>query len=429
MEQIEHSLLPLDQHNARKIYILHGLGDIGKTQLAIAYCRKYQKTYSAILWLNGNGKDTLLQSLAALATDARIDGIQALTATAATYGQETAEKAKAVLRWLALEGNCQWLVVFDNVDRDHPTKVDDSQAYDIELFFLATDHGSILITTRLSYLGLLGKSTQVSRVDSEQAFRILIENSHLPRSLEMGSLLTRLGGLPLAIVQAGRYIRETGTSCQKYLQLYNTSWTELQTHVARLYNYPNRSVHTTWSISYKRVKRLDPRATELLQLWAYLDHQDLWFQLLLQDLVESEIRFKETVKTLLAYSLIESQEDAESYSIHPVVHDWCVESIGQSRSDLTLLALTIVGFAAPSQSELEYWVIQRRLLPHANRYVQRFVVDDVLDTEKEPDLDYTFHILGDLYADQGKLAKAEKMYERALNGKEKVLGPDHIFTL
>ena len=37
--------------------------------------------------------------------------------------------------------------------------------------------------------------------------------------------------------------------------------------------------------------------------------------------------------------------------------------------------------------------------------------------------------LGILYADQGKLAEAEKMYQRALQGKEKALGAEHISTL
>jgi len=37
--------------------------------------------------------------------------------------------------------------------------------------------------------------------------------------------------------------------------------------------------------------------------------------------------------------------------------------------------------------------------------------------------------LGLLYADQSKLAEAEKMYQRALDGYEKALGPEHTSTL
>jgi hypothetical protein len=41
----------------------------------------------------------------------------------------------------------------------------------------------------------------------------------------------------------------------------------------------------------------------------------------------------------------------------------------------------------------------------------------------------TVHNFGDLYAKQGKLDKAEKMYRWALEGKEKALGAEHTLTL
>src|SRR5947199_7180089 len=37
--------------------------------------------------------------------------------------------------------------------------------------------------------------------------------------------------------------------------------------------------------------------------------------------------------------------------------------------------------------------------------------------------------LGDLYGDQGKLVKGERMYQRPLQGKEEILGPEHILIL
>jgi tetratricopeptide (TPR) repeat protein len=39
------------------------------------------------------------------------------------------------------------------------------------------------------------------------------------------------------------------------------------------------------------------------------------------------------------------------------------------------------------------------------------------------------HNLGNLYRRQGKLDKAEEMYARALEGREKALGRDHTSTL
>jgi tetratricopeptide (TPR) repeat protein len=39
------------------------------------------------------------------------------------------------------------------------------------------------------------------------------------------------------------------------------------------------------------------------------------------------------------------------------------------------------------------------------------------------------HSLGILYRNQGKLKKAEAMYQQGLAGYEKALGPDHTLTL
>ena len=182
MEQIKCSLLSSTSRHGRKIHVLHGLGGIGKTQLAIEYARKYQERYSAILWLNGNSKDTLLQSLAGFAKYAGIDGILKSTVKISGNGEEIEEKANAVRRWLSLEGNCRWLVIFDNVDRDFHAEVKDSEAYDLESFFPAADHGSILITTRLPHLGEFGVATQVTRVDRDQALQILTNTSRPPQS-------------------------------------------------------------------------------------------------------------------------------------------------------------------------------------------------------------------------------------------------------
>ena len=41
----------------------------------------------------------------------------------------------------------------------------------------------------------------------------------------------------------------------------------------------------------------------------------------------------------------------------------------------------------------------------------------------------SYHTLGCLYRDQGKLKEAEDMYRRALKGYEKAWGPEHTSTL
>ena len=94
-------------------------------------------------------------------------------------------------------------------------------------------------------------------------------------------------------------------------------------------------------------------------------------------------------------------------------------------SDLAKLALKFVGSHVPGKESAKWWLTERRLLQHAARcshaLINRMVTGDGIE--------WALHSLGDLYAEQGKLDDAEKMYQRALQGKEKVWGPDHTSTL
>lgn len=98
MEAMERHLLPTKAQTERKMHILHGLGGIGKTQLAIAHARKHQRTYSAVLWVNGNSRNTVLQSLSAFGRRADVDRVSESTAYAAQRAFSMEAEAAAVLR-------------------------------------------------------------------------------------------------------------------------------------------------------------------------------------------------------------------------------------------------------------------------------------------------------------------------------------------
>ncbi len=91
----------------------------------------------------------------------------------------------------------------------------------------------------------------------------------------MNKLVQRLGYLSLAFVQAGTYMCEIKTGCSKYLDLYEVSWSQLAAETPRLRDYENGSIQTTWTISYNRIRHSNRTAVKLLQMWAYLDHQDV----------------------------------------------------------------------------------------------------------------------------------------------------------
>ena len=222
---------------------------------------------------------------------------------------------------------------------------------------------------------------------------------------------------------------------------------------APLQDYPDRSVWTTWTISYETIRETHGAAANLLLLWALLDHKDLWYGLFraayeafetvasglsewVGSIASNELDFIKAMPTLRNYSLIEEVTESKSYATHPVVHQWAYHfQEANSRVKLARLAVMIVGLAVTSSSTRDYSTLQRRLLPHAQACSSWIEVKEIElhsysdkegsseDQEEDgrPIIYDAIHLLGNLYADQGKLDEAEKMYQRALLGKEKAL--------
>ena len=89
-----------------------------------------------------------------------------------------------------------------------------------------------------------------------------------------------LDGLPLALATAGAYLRQTAIGFSDYLRLYDKSWTKLQKTSPVLRSYEDRTLYSTWQISFKRVEQQNLFSAQLLRLWAYFNNQDVWFELL-----------------------------------------------------------------------------------------------------------------------------------------------------
>lgn len=179
IKQLEKFLQPGSLTQTRRsVYVIHGLGGIGKTQLAIDYARRQQGKYSAVLWLDGSSKDSLNQSLADVAREFPQNELSADTVVELQQSKIDATViTRGVLQWLSLSSNQRWLMIFDNVDRDHLLKEADPQAYDLMDFLPQADHGSIMITSRLSSLQRYGTGAKLDIVDLEQAMAILENNA------------------------------------------------------------------------------------------------------------------------------------------------------------------------------------------------------------------------------------------------------------
>jgi hypothetical protein len=150
---------------------------MGKTQLAARFARHYHSKYSAVFWLDGSSNDSLKQSIASAVTRIPAGQIpEAMRMGATGEGVDLEAVVQHFLTWLSLQDNDCWLVVIDNVDHEYCAQDIQLGAYDITRYFPEADHGSILVTTRLSELEQYGTAgRKLKNVDDDLAKAIFYQ--------------------------------------------------------------------------------------------------------------------------------------------------------------------------------------------------------------------------------------------------------------
>ncbi|KAI5920957.1 hypothetical protein F4810DRAFT_680379 [Camillea tinctor] len=426
----------LSSDGSRRVVLLHGLGGIGKTQLAVAYIKRYRDEYSAIFWFNIKDEASIQRSFIKVAKQILNQHADASRLSTLNLQQNHEEVVEAVKAWLSLPNNTRWLLVYDNYD---DTEID------IERFLPMAYQGSIIITTRLSQLNL-GHPVRIRKLETlHDSLEILSTTSGrdgLQDDIDARSLVKELDGLPLALATAGAYLRRVAISFVDYLRLYKNSWARLHMSTPSLGSYQDRTLCSTWQVSYEQVQEHNPLAAHLLRWWAYFDNEDLWFELVqsygqigeeedpawLYELTD-ELKFNGAIGTLHDYGFVEphilipDRIGSRGHSIHSCLHTWTFHVLNQDRNGyLSKLAVECVASHVSSQDDIQFWLLRRRLLPHAIKSCAAI-------QESDEGFGWAFYNLGILYKDQGKLQEAEDMYLRALQAYEKAWGPDHTLTL
>lgn len=184
---IESTLLPFTGPE-RRVVVLHGLGGIGKSQLAIEFAKKHRSDYTAVLWLNAKTESTLKRSFAANASRLPKGSLS----QELLDGPQNEEALSSILlrtkTWLDLPGNDRWLLIFDNVDNPKIPDNKREDAYDVRSYFPEAHHGSILITTRWRTLRL-GHLEEVAKLSDENESISLLDR--MCRGVREGGFVRR----------------------------------------------------------------------------------------------------------------------------------------------------------------------------------------------------------------------------------------------
>jgi hypothetical protein len=170
-----HSILSGD--GSRRVAVLHGLGGIGKTQLTIAYAKRYKNTYSAVFWLNAKDADSLKQSFSRAAKQILREHPLTSQLSSIDMAGNLDGVIESVKIWLSHPKNTRWLLIYDNYDNPKIPGNTDTAAIDIRRYFPESYQGSIIITTRLSQIKLGSQIPIKKMTNMEDSLQILANES------------------------------------------------------------------------------------------------------------------------------------------------------------------------------------------------------------------------------------------------------------
>ncbi|HEV7920271.1 MAG TPA: FxSxx-COOH system tetratricopeptide repeat protein [Thermoanaerobaculia bacterium] len=232
-------------HEQRGLVALHGLGGIGKTQIALEYAYRYGDQYDLIWWIDSAEPTTRASMYADLAP--RL-GLPAADQPAAI----------AIVRQ-ELEHRDRWLLIFDNVE----------EPKDLDPYLPRRGEGHALITSRAQTWGAIATALTVQPLEREASIELILSRTGQLDRQAANELAEELGDLPLALAQAGAYLEKTAISVAQYLCLFRTRRTELWHDEAPPLHYP-ATVATTWSLAVDEVLSANEYAIHLMTMAALL---------------------------------------------------------------------------------------------------------------------------------------------------------------
>ena len=177
------------------------------------------------------------------------------------------------------------------------------------------------------------------------------------------SLVNELGGLPLALEQAGAYIKALDCTLSDYLEQFQTERLKLLKNQgakpASLYESPERlALHTTWSLNIKHIKE-SPHgisALRLMNAYAFLNPNEIENELVnvgerpiedktFRGCVSSPLGSRQVVKLLTDFSLF-TYVHAHSVSTHLLVQELTRENLEPEEKAKSFLdAVRLLSFA------------------------------------------------------------------------------------
>ena len=377
-----------------RVVVLVGMGGLGKSRLALDYGRRClnDSEPKSILWADATSMETLTRSFEDVAdrwndrrrrfldSDSRIAFVRA----------KLAEHPS--------------LLILDNYD--YPDQFPSICSY------MSTGAGRVLITSRHTKAGSLGKVIRIEGIDEHKGLELLLHRSQHDIKdqnvrIEAVKILAILGHLPLAIDQAGAYIRDKGLRLQDFVENYRSRKAEVLAQRHIYWDYKKRlhdeekeetplGVLTTWELSIKELGKtgIPQSAIErLMTVSAFLSHGNVsetlfkefatcvrpipdWLRHYMVDGKWSPDMYREVVADLSKLSLTQIRDGSGAHcclSLHPMIKDWLQLRLSEAdRCDHISEAIEILANYVKVRSQESSLQDARSLLNHLDTCVDNY---------------------------------------------------------
>jgi tetratricopeptide (TPR) repeat protein len=426
---------------SRFIVVLIGMGGVGKTQLTLEFCIRMKDlgNFRGIFWLDGSSRNSLCRSMEIIAK-------WLLPGRVFDNPDDAVNSVKDVLsKW-----SNGWLMVIDNFDNP-------SELRDILFFLPDSRWGFIIITSRHAGSKELGQVVEVDCMEKAEGLQLFFPCSEgEPDEVAAAEeILTRLEYLPLVIDQARAYISRRQLRLRDFVCELEARKRNIMKETQRFWHYyrtlpDNRRVSlnmlTTWEMSLALLGvGEDTRVLrDVLSLLSFFHPVSISENLFRSD-VENRIRanspmsifddnghwnhlkFEDAVLQMQDLSLLRFSYRGPNeivVSLHSMVSEWLRMRLDED-SRPTLFSSAV--------SHLEHYLGSTEHNDHTTRQETLSHIDTICQAEEFRMKSSSFvgacSTFGVFYSHQGHLNDAEKMFNRALSGKEETLGPEHMSTL
>ena len=364
-----------------------GLGGVGKTSLAVEFLWQHQEKYpGGIFWISG--EDKFFQR-----------SVNEMALQIGTLENDFHNSLSRTLDWLRKRENL-WCLVVDNLDE---LEMSSEMRKLLTGNWKYTARGHIIITTRRE-VSQIGEATGIdeqccidlkclTEEEGIQFLRLRTGRTGEGEDDDLRQLVRELGGLPLALDQAGAYIRNVKQSIKEYVKKYKKQKVRLLKKTKARNFVENTSserlaVHTTWLLNFVHISRisvemeLGEAPTLFMQVSAFYGPDDIPYELINEGLLEEGSSVEdngmwdeaEIVSLLTKFSLFQ-RYGIDSFSVHRLVQEVIRSELEKEQTQFNVLSRAV------------------RVLHHALKNTrspaevcESFVEDAVFSVENPPSL-------------------------------------------